>query len=741
MATSSLPQPEREPLGDATDAVGDGVGGRRVVPPSPLETCLLDYAQYLGRPLSLALLRSGLPEGVEHADRSHLHDIAFTAGMQVTEIEHNARSLDEGDLPALMFDEAGNPAIVLELLDDGEAEVIEPGQPAQALKLDEQLFYLEAKTFYRIDPDVERLSRRWGWFWRPIAQNKWAYGQVALAAVVTNVLAISTGIFTMVVYDRVLPNGATESLVALTIGVSIALIFDWIVKTLRGQFLDGAGARVDIQVGQRLFDQLLALDLSERRDSVGGLSSVMREFENLRDFFTSATLTAIIDLPFIFLFLFVIYLIGGPLAVIPLVLVPLVIIVALLTQPFMNQLAAEDFEEGKNKQGVLIETISGLETLKTTNASREMRRRWREAAGRQANSSIKTRILGQLAINVSALAQQISHVGIVAYGAILVSSGQLTMGGIIASVILSGRCMAPLAQLVGVMSRMVQARTSFKALDEFMRRPLDRPLNNKWLAREALEGAVEFRGVGFTYPGAQAPVLKDVSFSIEAGEKIALLGKIGSGKSTLSRLLLGLYHPQQGAVLVDGSEVRQIDPFDLRHNMAIVMQESWLFSGTIRENIAAGAEQPTDEAILDAAKQAGVHDFIADHPQGYDLQISERGEGLSGGQKQAIAIARALVANPAILILDEPTSMMDMSAEARFVERLKEITRDKTLIIITHRTALLELVDRVVVLDQGRVVADGPKSILKKGGGKAARSAPGSTPPASPPRPTDEAGE
>lgn len=706
MATPILPDPNLE----------QPVSARRTAPVSPLESCLLEFAQYLGRPLSLSLLRSGLPQDVEQADETHLHDLALTAGMEVKPVAHPAHTLEEGDLPALVFTPDGVPAIVLELLDGGEAEVIEPGQRPQVLKLDEQPFYLEAESFYTIDPDIDRLNKRWGWFFRPIQQNRWAYGQVALAALITNLLAIATGIFTMVVYDRVLPSGATESLVALTIGVTIALIFDWIVKTLRGQFLDGAGARVDIQVGQRLFDQLLALDLSSKRDSVGGLSSVMREFEQLRDFLTSATLTALIDLPFIFFFLFIIYLIGGPLALIPLVLVPLVIVVALATQPFMNALAAEDYEEGKNKQSVLVETISGLETLKTTNASREMRRRWREAASRQANSSIKTRILGQLAINFSALAQQASHVGIVAYGAILVSSGQLSMGAIIASVILSGRCMAPLAQLVGVMSRMVQARTSFKALDEFMRRPLDRPLNNKWLARERLEGEIEFRNVHFTYPGAQAPVLRDVSFKIDAGEKIALLGKIGSGKSTLSRLLLGLYHPQTGAVMADGTEVRQIDPFDLRHSMAIVMQESWLFSGTVRENIAAGAEQPTDEAILDAAKKAGVHDFLGDHPQGYDLTISERGEGLSGGQKQAIAIARALVADPAILILDEPTSMMDMSAEARFVKRLKAIAADKTLIIITHRTALLELVDRVVVLDQGKVVADGPKSILKQGG-------------------------
>jgi ATP-binding cassette subfamily C protein LapB len=698
MATPILPDPNLE----------QPVSARRTAPVSPLESCLLEFAQYLGRPLSLSLLRSGLPQDVEQADETHLHDLALTAGMEVKPVAHPAHTLEEGDLPALVFTPDGVPAIVLELLDGGEAEVIEPGQRPQVLKLDEQPFYLEAESFYTIDPDIDRLNKRWGWFFRPIQQNRWAYGQVALAALITNLLAIATGIFTMVVYDRVLPSGATESLVALTIGVTIALIFDWIVKTLRGQFLDGAGARVDIQVGQRLFDQLLALDLSTKRDSVGGLSSVMREFEQLRDFLTSATLTALIDLPFIFFFLFIIYLIGGPLAIIPLVLVPLVVIVALATQPFMNALAAEDYEEGKNKQSVLVETISGLETLKTTNASREMRRRWREAASRQANSSIKTRILGQLAINFSALAQQASHVGIVAYGAILVSSGQLSMGAIIASVILSGRCMAPLAQLVGVMSRMVQARTSFKALDEFMRRPLDRPLNNKWLARERLEGEIEFRNVHFTYPGAQAPVLRDVSFKIDAGEKIALLGKIGSGKSTLSRLLLGLYHPQTGAVMADGTEVRQIDPFDLRHSMAIVMQESWLFSGTVRENIAAGAEQPTDEAILDAAKKAGVHDFLGDHPQGYDLTISERGEGLSGGQKQAIAIARALVADPAILILDEPTSMMDMSAEARFVKRLKAIAADKTLIIITHRTALLELVDRVVVLDQGKVVADGP---------------------------------
>jgi len=709
MASTALPQTE------GTEAASDTASTRRSAPPSPLEACLLGFAQHLGRPLSLSLLRSGLPQDVEQADESHLQDIALTAGMQVRQVEHRTHHMEAGDLPALVIDHQGHAAIVLEFLEDGEAEVIEPGRAPQRLKLDEQPFWLEGEGFYAIDADVERLNRRWGWFWRPLAQNKWAYGQVVIAALLTNILAVSTSIFTMVVYDRVLPNGATESLVALTIGVSIALLFDWIIKTLRGHFLDGAGSRADIQIGQRLFDHLLAIDLSSKRDSVGGLSSVMREFENLRDFLASASLIALIDLPFVLLFIGVIYLIGGPVALIPAILVPLVIIVGVLVQPFLNQLAAEDFEEGKQKQSVLVETISGLETLKVSTASREMRRRWREALTRQANSSVKTRILGQIVVNFSAFAQQAAQVGVVTYGAILVSRGQLSMGALIASVILAGRCMAPLGQVAHVMSRIVQAKTAFKALDEFMRRPLDRPLSNKWLKREQIDGAVDFRGVGFTYPGAQAPVLSDVSFAIESGEKVALLGKIGSGKSTLSRLMLGLYHPQQGSVMVDGTEVRQIDPFDLRHNMAIVMQESWLFSGTIRDNIAAGAEQPSDEAVLEAAKKAGVHDFLADHPQGYDLQISERGEGLSGGQKQAIAIARALVADPAVLILDEPTSMMDMSAEARFVKRLKELARDKTLIVITHRTALLELVDRVVVLDQGKVVADGPKSILKQG--------------------------
>lgn len=709
MATRALPDNKQ------AQAEPQAASARRRAPPSPLESCLLEFAQHLGRPLSLSLLRSGLPQDVEQADETHLHDIALTAGMQVRRVDHRASHMEEGDLPALVIGDDGRPAIILEFLEDGEAEIIEPGRRPERFVLKEQPFYHEARGFYSIDPDVSRLNKRWGWFWRPLAQNKWAYGQVVIAALMTNLLAVSTSIFTMVVYDRVLPNGATESLVALTIGVSIALIFDWIIKTLRGHFLDGAGSRADIQIGQRLFDHLLAIDLSSKRDSVGGLSSVMREFENLRDFLASASLIALIDLPFVLLFIAVIYMIGGPVAIIPAVLVPLVIIVGVIVQPFLNQLAAEDFEEGKQKQSVLVETISGLETLKVSTASREMRRRWRDALTRQANSSIKTRILGQVVVNFSAFAQQVAQVGVVTYGAILVSQGQLTMGGLIASVILAGRCMAPLGQVAHVMSRIVQAKTAFRALDEFMRRPLDRPLSNKWLTRDHLDGEVEFRGVGFTYPDSQTPVLRDVSFHIQPGEKVALLGKIGSGKSTLSRLMLGLYHPQQGSVMIDGTEVRQIDPFDLRNNMAIVMQESWLFSGTIRENIAAGAEQPSDEVVLDAAKKAGVHDFLADHPQGYDLKISERGEGLSGGQKQAIAIARALVADPAVLILDEPTSMMDMSAEARFVERLNAVAADKTLIIITHRTALLELADRVVVLDQGRVAADGPKSILKKG--------------------------
>jgi ATP-binding cassette subfamily C protein LapB len=537
--------------------------------------------------------------------------------------------------------------------------------------------------------------------------------------VLANFLGLTTSIFIMVVYDRVLPNEATESLIALTIGVGIALLFDFLIKSLRAGFIDRAGQRADMVMGRRIFDQLLDMQMRARKGSTGALASTLREFETLRDFFTSATLVAVVDLPFILLFVGVIYMIGGPLAIVPAIAVPVVLIVGLAVQPLLARLAEQSFADGQSKQGVLVETVSGLETIKATGAARRMRARWEEAIARQSEHGTRSRTITQFAMNATAFTQQSAQVMIVFYGVFLITAGEVSMGALIASVILTGRALAPLAQLAQTLTRLNQARSSYRNLDALMRADSERPEGRHWISRPRLDGRIRFDDVHFTYPDQMVAALSGVSFTIEPGEKVAILGRIGSGKSTIARLILGLYAPDKGAVLIDDTDIRQIDPGDLRRNIGSVLQDVWLFTGTVRENIAIGARRPRDADIIEAARIAGVDDFIARHPSGYDLMLAERGEGLSGGQKQAITLARALVGRPPVLLLDEPTSAMDVQNERDVIARLRDEARDRTLVVVTHRTSLLDLVDRVIVIENGRVAADGDKSLLARGGRQA----------------------
>nr|WP_272491263.1 ATP-binding cassette domain-containing protein [Roseovarius autotrophicus] len=368
----------------------------------------------------------------------------------------------------------------------------------------------------------------------------------------------------------------------------------------------------------------------------------------------------------------------------------------------------------------MVETVSGLETIKATGAARRMRARWEDAIARQSEHGTRARGVTQLAMNATSFTQQSAQVMIVFYGVFLITAGEVSMGALIASVILTGRALAPLAQLAQTLTRLNQARNSYRSLDALMRADSERPQGRHWLSRPRLDGRIRFDNVHFTYPDQPVAALKGVSFTIEPGEKVAILGRIGSGKSTVARLLLGLYAPDQGAVLMDDTDIRQIDPGDLRRNIGSVLQDVWLFSGTVRENIAIGARRPRDSDILEAARIAGVEAFIARHPSGYDLMLAERGEGLSGGQKQAISLARALVGRPPVLLLDEPTSAMDVQNERAVIARLRDEARDRTLIVVTHRTSLLDLVDRVIVIEDGRVGADGDKSILARAARQAA---------------------
>lgn len=551
------------------------------------------------------------------------------------------------------------------------------------------------------------------WFWGSFAKSKWLYFQVIVAASLTNLFGLTTALFMMVVYDRVVPHEAIESLIALVVGATLALGFDFAIKTVKGQFVDRAGQRADGRMSRLIFNRLLALRLDRRKQKSGAMASVVREFDSLKDFFTSATLVALVDLPFVFFFIWVIYLIAGPLAYIPLLSVPIVIFAGLIIQPFLASLAKKTMNSKMSKQAVLIETLNGIETIRATGSGKLMRKRFEDASKSESEVGLKSRILTQFAINTAASLQQVASVATVFYGVFLIQDGIVTMGTLIAAVILGGRCLAPLSQLASAMSRFNSARQAYKSISHLMQDGGFEEETAAKLSRPRLHGSIELKNLSYTFPGATAPIISDLSLKILQGQKVIIFGRMGSGKSTLARLISGIVSPTSGAVLLDGIDVRQIDPSDLRRNVGVMLQDTWLFSGTVKENVQMGFFERADDQILSVCRIAGVDDFISKHPSGYDLELKERGDGLSGGQKQSINLARALLHDPEVIILDEPTSSMDQATEATVIDNLEAWAADKTMIMITHRNSLLRLADRVLVMDGGKVITDTTPERLK----------------------------
>ena len=552
------------------------------------------------------------------------------------------------------------------------------------------------------------------WFWGAFHQNWWTYGQIIIAAIMINIFSLGSSIFIMTVYDRVIPNNAVESLVALCIGMVILISFDFLLKFLRAYFIDSAGQKVDLKVAKGIFDRIMKLKLASQKGSTGGLVNTVREFESLRDFCTSASLATVVDIPFIILFILVIAMIGGPVAVVPALAVPMVLFIGGVIQPFLSRFSKEGMEQGHSKQGTLVEMVSGLETLKSLGSDKLFHDRWEKAVDQHSTVGLKSRMFSQIAINSAATAQQVSQIGIVAVGFVLIMNGELSMGALIACVIISGRCLAPLGQLANLLTRYNHAKTAYGALDKLMQEPSEDVEGRDFIRRENMKGKIEFKNVSFKYPSGSIKVLDNVSFKLEAGEKVGIRGKIGAGKSTVLRMAAGLYDPDEGAILIDDTDIRQVIPDDLRKNMAMVLQDVFLFSGSIKENITMGDAEISDEDILRAAEISGVQDYLGGLPNGYDLQLRDRGDGLSGGQKQALAICRALVRKAPILMMDEPTSSMDTNSEQKLIYRLKEELKDRTVLVVTHRPTMLELVDRIIVIEQGKVVANGPKDDVIK---------------------------
>jgi ATP-binding cassette subfamily C protein LapB len=553
------------------------------------------------------------------------------------------------------------------------------------------------------------------WFWARFWENKTIYGEVIVAAIMINFFGLASSLFVMNVYDRVVPNHATETLWALAFGIMIAYVFDFILRNLRSHLLDYAGRKADVKISASLFEQVMGMTMLARPASAGVLASNMKEFETLRDFFTSATITALIDLPFVLVFIGFIVLVGGPLAFVPLAAIPLVVGMGIILQKPLEKIIKQSLNESALKNALLFESIIGLETIKVQAAEGYVQRNWEELTEKASRTSVKSRHISSLAQNWALFVQQMVSVWIVIFGAYMIAGGDLTQGGLVACVIMSGRAMAPLAQVAGLMTRMNQSRQALNQLDELMKKPVERPRGKHFITMPHVRGRVELRDVTFNYPGQSVPAVNNLSFTIEPGERVGVIGAVGSGKTTIERLLLNLYEPTSGSIQIDGSDVRQIDPGDLRRNVGAVQQSPQLFFGSVRQNITMGHETASDRAVLRAAELSGVLEFLKDSSAGLDTQVGERGDALSGGQRQAVAIARALLYDPPILILDEPTAAMDPASESRLKKRLHTLCQNKTTLLITHKGAMLSLVDKLILIDRGRLVAFGPKDeVIRK---------------------------
>ncbi len=691
--------------------------------PDPLLDCLVEVCRLHGLPASRASLSAGLPldKGplpLKLADRA-----AGRAGLATKVQRLPLARIDALTLPAILILK-GEQACVLLGRESGSSgaaakwRILLPdsGQGAITLSTEElQARYtgivLFARPHFKFDertPEM-RATKSGHWFWGPVLAQRFVYRDVLWAALLINLFALAFPIFSMNVYDRVVPNHATETMWVLAIGVTLVFAGDLFMRLLRSHFVDEASARIDVQISASLMERVLGMRLENRPQSVGSFAANLRGFEQVRDFIASSTVTALIDLPFALLFVIVMAWISPWLILPVLTVFTLIVVSGYVLQHRLHELSQSTYQASAQRNATLVESLTGIETIKSQGAENLIQARWERANQFLSALNVRMRGLSSSAMYTTATLQQLVSVSIILIGVYLITDKQLTMGGLIASTMLAGRALAPAGQIVGLLMQYQGARTAMESLNKIMDQPVERPAGTNFIHRKDLKGEIEFRHVSFAYPGRQDSALDDISFKVNPGEKVALIGKVGSGKTTLQKLILGLYQPSQGAVLLDGIDMRQLDPADVRRNLAHVSQDVTLFYGSLRDNITFGMPHAQDDAIVAASDTAGLNEFVQRHPQGFDMQVGERGELLSGGQRQSVGIARAVLHNAPILLLDEPTSAMDFSTEALVTQRMQAFSQGKTVVLVTHRTSMLSFVDRVIVVDQGKIVADGPR--------------------------------
>ena len=679
---------------------------------------LLTVCKLLHSPHSIDFLTAGLPLVNNKLTPQLLVRAAERAGLTAALIKRPLEHISNRVLPAILMLNNQQTCILTHKHQDQltlimpESETGEKKVTAEELQQDYSgyAFFIQQRHQFDQHSGAKLSDPAKHWFWDVIVKSWPVYSEVLIASLLINLFALASPLFIMNVYDRVVPNHAVETLWVLAAGVFLVFLFDLVMKILRGYFIDTAGKRADIILSATIFEKILGIRMAAKPSSVGAFANNLHEFESFREFLTSATLATVIDLPFLLLFLFIIWMLGGSLVLVPIIAIPLALLAAIVIQTPLKNTIQKLFGFSAAKGATLVEALSNLESIKTANAEGQLQKQWEDNIGRIAQLGMKSRFLSSCAINITTFFQQTASIGVVIYGVYKIVDGDLTTGGLIACTILTGRTLAPIAQVASLLTRYHQARASLDSLNQLMELPVERETEQKFLSRPHFKGNIEFKNISFSYPNQAVKALYNISLKITSGEKIALLGRVGSGKSTIEKLILNLYQPQEGSILADGTDLKQINPADLRRQIGYVPQDISLMSGSIRDNINFGSQYVDDSAILAAAKIAGINQFVDQHPQGFDMQVGERGAALSSGQRQSVAIARALLKSPAVYIMDEPTNALDNSTEDSFKQRFAQhLTPEQTLLLITHRASLLTLVDRIIVLEAGKIIADGPK--------------------------------
>lgn len=684
-----------------------------------LLACLVEVTRLVGYPCSAEHLVNGLPLKNNQLSADLLTRAAARAHCSTKLVKRELKGIPDQVLPAILFLKDGRHCVLIsQNTDTATATVMFAESPAPVDIEIDQLKETYAGLVAFIQPQFRTEQRskesvtfgkEKNWFWAAVFGNWRLYRDALMAAFLINVFAMVMPLFTLNVYDRVVPNNALETLWALAAGVIIVLLFNWFLTVTRSRVVDKASSEVDIDISAKVMEQVLDIRMEGRPTSVGAFAANLRSFESVRDFIASASLTTLVDVPFTFLFIAVLGWISPLLMIPPLVAMLVIIALSLYSQLRIRKLSADLFQAGAQRNAVLVESLAGLETVKVLNAQSQIQQQWEQATEHIAKVNLKIRYATTSTTNFIQTVQQLTTVSVVIIGVYLIAEAQLSLGGIIASSMLTGRSLAPLGAVAGLMMQYYNTRQSLGAIDTYMNLPTEHDREKRYLARPIINGDIQLKDLSFAYPNTEYYVLNKINLTIKQGERIGVIGRIGSGKSTLAKLILGLYQPNSGSLLIDGVDSQQIDPADLRRSMGYVSQDPVLFYGTLKQNLLMGAPFASDEQMLEVAKLTGVDRFASKHPQGYDMLISERGESLSGGQRQAIAIARSLLNNPSILLLDEPSSNMDNQSEIQLRRQLKPLCEGRTVLLITHRMALLDLVDRLIVVDNGKIMADGPK--------------------------------